>query len=328
MQFPVTRLRRLRGNPVIRDLVQETHLRLDDCVLPLFIRHGEKSFDIGSMPGHRQLCLKDLSQEISTLTQLGIRAVILFGIPENKDAIGSDSYLDDGIIQQAIKVIKTQNPAMYVITDVCFCEYTDHGHCGFICENHPTQDVDNDKTLELIAKQALSHAKAGADMVAPSGNMDGMVGAIRTYLDQHGFSHTPILSYAVKYASSFYGPFREAAEGAPQFGDRKTYQMNPANSNEALREAALDVEEGADILMVKPGGPYLDIIYRIKQAFPQVPLCAYQVSGEFSMIKAAAEKGWIDEKKVALESLISIKRAGADFIITYFAREIAKWLND
>ncbi len=328
MKFPTTRLRRLRAHPVLRNLVQETDFDLNDCVLPLFIRHGNQSVDISSMPGHRQLCLADLPKEIENVSQLGIQAVLLFGIPEKKDALGSDSYAAQGMIQQAIKAIKKTNPAMYVITDVCFCEYTPHGHCGIVDEAHHCPDVNNDETLKFLAKQALSHARAGADMLAPSGNMDGMVGAIREALDSAEFSHLPILSYAVKYASAFYGPFREAAgDSAPKFGDRKTYQMNPANGHEALREAELDLKEGADILMVKPAGPYLDVIYRIKENFPQIPLCAYQVSGEFAMIKAAAEKGWIDEKKVALESLLAIKRAGADFIITYFAKELTEWLR-
>jgi len=327
MAFPQTRLRRLRSNPIIRGLVQENHFQLSDCVLPLFIRHGAQSFDISTMPGHRQLCLADLPKEIEHLTELGLHRIILFGIPESKDAFGKDSYSPSGIIQRAIKIIKQTNPNMYVITDVCFCEYTHHGHCGFVDETSEQKDVDNDKTLELLAKQALSHAEAGADMVAPSGHIDGMVQAIRSILDAHAFAQMPILSYSVKYASSFYGPFRAAAEGAPQFGDRKTYQMNPANGAEALYEAKLDLLEGADILMVKPAGPYLDVIYRIKQHFPEVPLAAYQVSGEFSMIKAAAEKGWIDEEKVALESLLAMKRAGASFIITYYAREVAHWLQ-
>lgn len=327
MSFPTKRPRRLRSNAIIRNLVQESHLLLKDCILPLFIRHGSSSIAIKSMPGHYQLCLTDLEDTVKEITALGIQTVLLFGIPEHKDALGKDSYSATGIIQQAIAIIKKCNPHLYVITDVCFCEYTHHGHCGVVDENRPQKDVDNDKTLELLGKQALSHAQAGADMVAPSGSMDGMVGAIRSYLDQHGFAHLPIMSYAVKYASSFYGPFREAAEGTPQFGDRKTYQMNPANANEALREAGLDIEEGADILMVKPAGAYLDVIYRVKQRFPELPLAAYQVSGEFAMIKAAAANGWINEKEAALESLLAIKRAGADFIITYFAKDIAQWLS-
>lgn len=326
MYFPIARLRRLRQNPIIRDLVQETRFRLQDCVLPLFIRYGNESKPIKSMPSHSQLCLKDLPNEIKAINSLGIKAVILFGIPENKDPFGSDACSDQGIIQTAIKIIKDTCPEMFVITDVCFCEYTHHGHCGFVHEEAISKDVDNDKTLELLAKQALSHAKAGADMLAPSGNMDGMVGAIRNYLDEHNFSQMPILSYSVKYASSLYGPFREAAEGTPQFGDRSSYQMNPANISEAIREAELDIQEGADMLMVKPAGFYLDVIHHVKAHFPALPLCAYQVSGEFAMIKAAAAQGWIDEKKVALESLLSIKRAGANFIITYFAKNIAGWL--
>jgi porphobilinogen synthase len=328
MKFPTTRLRRLRSHPVLRDLVQETDFDLNDCVLPLFIRHGNQSQAISSMPGHAQLCLNDLPKEIEGLLASGIRAVILFGIPEKKDVLGSDAYSDQGIIQQAVKRIKKNHSEMFVITDICFCEYMSHGHCGIVDEAHHCPDVNNDETLKFLAKQALSHARAGADMLAPSGNMDGMVGAIREALDSAEFSHLPILSYAVKYASAFYGPFREAAgDSAPKFGDRKTYQMNPANGHEALREAELDLKEGADILMVKPAGPYLDVIYRVKEKFPQVPLCAYQVSGEFAMIKAVAEKGWVDEKKVALESLLAIKRAGADFIITYFAKELAAWLR-
>jgi porphobilinogen synthase len=326
MQFPQTRLRRLRAHPTLRSLIQETEFSLNDCVLPLFIRHGKKSYDIASMPGQRQICLDDLPAEIEYLRQLGIHRVLLFGIPEHKDALGQDSYHNEGIIQRAIKIIKQTNPQIYIITDVCFCEYTHHGHCGFVDEKSEKKDVDNDITLQLIAKQALSHVAAGADMVAPSGNIDGMVGAIRTCLDQHQYSHIPILSYSVKYASALYGPFREAAEGAPQFGDRKTYQMNPANSAEAIREAQLDLAEGADMLIVKPAGAYLDIIYRLKQRFPEIPFSAYQVSGEYSMIKAAAANGWIDERSVALETLLAIKRAGASFVITYFARDVAQWL--
>jgi len=328
MPFPQTRLRRLRSHATIRRLVQETHVQLADCMLPLFIRHGTRSFDVSTMPGHKQLCLADLPQEIEHLIQIGIHSVLLFGIPETKDALGLDSYAPDGSIQRAIKIIKKICPNMYVITDVCFCEYTHHGHCGFVDETTEAKAVDNDRTLELLKKQAVSHAQAGADMVAPSGHIDGMVHAIRSALDAHHYQHIPILSYSVKYASAFYGPFRAATEGAPQFGNRKTYQMNPANSGEAIREAELDILEGADIIMVKPAGVYLDVIYRLKQNFPQIPVAAYQVSGEFSMIKAAAEKGWLDEKKVALESLLAIKRAGADFIITYFAREVAHWLQD
>ena len=321
--FPVSRGRRLRRTPQLRSLLQENTITVSDLVLPLFIKAGHNIKNpISSMPGHFQLSLDHLSAEIEEIKQLNIPAVILFGIPEKKDAMGSVALDDNGIVQQAIKLIKKIAPELLVISDVCFCEYTDHGHCGVI--NADSQTVDNDKTLELLGIQAVSHARAGADIIAPSGMMDGMVKTIRAALDEHYFQDKPILSYAVKYASAFYGPFRDAAEGAPQFGDRKTYQMNPANANEALREAALDVAEGADMLMVKPAQNYLDMIYRVKQRFPELPLCAYQVSGEFAMIKAAGEKNWINEKAVMMESLLAIKRAGADFIITYFAKEVAR----
>ncbi len=320
--FPVSRARRLRRTPHLRSLLQENAVTVADLVLPLFIKAGNNIKNpISSMPGHFQLSLDHLSAEIEEIKQLNIPAVILFGIPEKKDAMGSGALDDNGIIQQSIKLIKKIAPELLVITDLCFCEYTDHGHCGVI--NLDNQTVDNDKTLELLAKQAVSHARAGADIIAPSGMMDGMVKTIRAALDENHFHDIPILSYAVKYASSFYGPFRVAVEGVPQFGDRRTYQMNPANANEALREAALDVAEGADMLMVKPAQNYLDIIYRVKQQFPALPMCAYQVSGEFAMIKAAGEKNWIDEKAAMMESLLAIKRAGADFIITYFAKEVA-----
>ena len=273
------------------------------------------------------MSLKDLATEVQAITQLKLPAVLLFGIPANKDAEGSFSWRPNGVIQQAISLIKDVAPQLLVISDVCFCEYTDHGHCGVIRERTGTLDVENDATLDLLVKQAISHAEAGADVIAPSGMMDGMVGALRQALDQHGFDYIPILSYAAKFASSFYGPFREAAEGVPQFGDRKTYQMDPANSDEALREAMIDIEEGADMIMVKPANAYLDVIYRIKQAYPGIPLCAYQVSGQYAMIKAAAEQGWINEREAALETLLAIKRAGADFIITYFAKNFAAdWL--
>lgn len=320
--FPVSRMRRLRRTLQLRSLLQENTVAVSDLVLPLFVKAGHNIKNpISAMPGHFQLSLDHLSAEIEEIKQLNIPAVILFGIPEKKDAMGSSALDDHGIIPQAIKLIKKIAPEIVVITDLCFCEYTDHGHCGVI--NADNQTVDNDKTLALLGKQAILHARAGADMIAPSGMMDGMVKTIRAALDENHFQDIPILSYAVKYASSFYGPFRIAAEGAPQFGDRRTYQMDPANANEALREAALDVAEGADMLMVKPAQHYLDIIYRVKQRFPELPLCAYQVSGEFSMIKAAAEKNWIDEKAAMMESLLAIKRAGADFIITYFAKEVA-----
>lgn len=317
----IARPRRLRAHPKLRDMLAETVLTVNDLVQPLFIRHGEGVHKpIEAMPGQAQFSVDNIAAEAKAIADLGIPAVLLFAIPETKDAEGSSSWQDDGVIQQAICEIKKAAPELLVIADVCFCEYTDHGHCGVLCEK---MVVDNDKTLPLLAKQAVSFAKAGADILAPSGMVDGMVAAIREGLDEAGFQQLPILSYAVKYASSLYGPFREAAEGAPQFGDRKTYQMNPANSSVALREAELDVQEGADMLMVKPAVNYLDIIYRLKQAFPEVPLAAYHVSGEYSMIKAASEKGWVDEEKVALEILLSIKRAGADFIITYFAKDVA-----
>ena len=331
----VLRPRRLRQSPAMRSFLQETHVQVSDLVLPLFIKAGHNLKNpIASMPGHFQLSVDQLSAEIAEIQVLKIPAVILFGIPGEKDAIGSAAWDDDGVIAQAVRFIKKIAPEMLVMTDVCFCEYTDHGHCGVIkqceCECEKARacfTVDNDATLPLLAKQAVCHAKAGADIVAPSGMMDGMVKVIRDGLDQHHFQHIPILSYSVKYASCFYGPFREAAEGAPQLGDRKSYQMNPANSDEAIKEAQLDVQEGADMLMVKPAQSYLDIIYRIKQTFPTMPLGAYQVSGEFAMIKAAAEKGWINHDAAMIESLMAIKRAGADFIITYFAKEFAHAQN-
>lgn len=329
--FPTTRLRRLRQNAAIRNLVRETQLNVDKFILPLFIKHGSGIKNpIASMPGHFQISVDRLEEEINSLTELGIKNIMLFGIPAQKDPLGKDAYSDNGIIQTAIPVIKKIAPSLLVISDICFCEYTDHGHCGVVT-NHSAEkevDVDNDKTLELLAKQAVSHAKAGTDIIAPSGNMDGMVFAIRNALDDAGFQNMPIISYSVKYASAMYGPFRQAAEGAPKFGDRRTYQMDYANGNESLRECALDIEEGADVLMVKPAHTYLDIIYRVKQTFPELPLCAYHTSGEFACIKAAAEKGWIDERKSALEVLTAIHRAGADFIFTYYAKEVAQWLRD
>jgi len=338
----LVRMRRLRKNSALRQLVQENTVTISDLVLPLFIKAGKNSrHPISSMPGHFQLSLDHLPAEIEEIQSLKIPAVILFGIPDKKDAVGSAAFDDNGIIQQAIQLIKKIAPDLLVISDLCFCEYTDHGHCGVVqcececececekscrCENKKII-INNDKTLALLAKQAISHAKAGADIIAPSGMMDGMVQAIRCGLDAANFFDIPILSYAVKYASSFYGPFREAAEGAPQFGDRKSYQMNPANANEALKEALLDVNEGADMLMVKPAMNYLDIIYRVKKEFPSLPLGAYQVSGEFAMIKAATEKNWINHDAVMMESLLSIKRAGADFVITYFAKEFGRIMS-
>ena len=324
MSFPITRLRRLRSTATLRDLVSETHLRVQDFVLPLFIRHDNETRPISSMPGHFQLSLKDLAREIEAIQQRHIPAVMLFGIPANKDEQGSSSWDPEGIIQQAIRLIKSIAPNLLVMTDLCFCEYTTHTHCGILHR----QDVNNDATLEILAKQALSHAKAGADILAPSGMMDGAVQAIRHALDAHHFEHIALLSHTVKYASSLYGPFREAAESTLKSGDRKTYQMNPANAKEAIREAVLDIEEGADILMVKPALSYLDVISTLSSHFPGMPVAAYQVSGEFSMIKAAAEKGWINGEQAMLESLLSIKRAGARFIITYFAKEAASLIKN
>ena len=325
--FPTTRMRRLRTHPKLRDMVRETHLRPDDFILPLFVRYGENQHvPITSMPGHSQISVDRLADEIAEIDALGIPAVILFGIPQHKDAVGTDAYDDNGIIQQALRAIKAAGSDILVITDVCFCEFTDHGHCGIVNDRHGLMDVDNDATLEILVQQVVSHARAGADVIAPSGMMDGMIAALRGGLDDAGFQNLPILSYAAKYSSAFYGPFREAAESVPQFGDRRTYQMDPANGDEALREVALDLAEGADMLMVKPALSYLDVIRRVKQAHPEVPLAAYNVSGEFSMVKAAAANGWIDEQRVALEILTSIKRAGADMILTYFAKDAARWL--
>jgi porphobilinogen synthase len=326
--FPTTRLRRLRYNPVIRELVKETRISPADLILPLFVRPGKAvKQEIAAMPGNFQLSPDMLADEVAQAVELGLGGVILFGIPEKKDATGSDALSDSGIIPQAIRVAKHASHDFLIITDVCFCEYTDHGHCGPVTQATGRHDVDNDATLDLLARQALVHARAGADMVAPSGMIDGMVGAIRQALDAAGFSHLPIMSYAAKYASAFYGPFREAAESAPQFGNRRGYQMDPAASaGQALREIELDLGEGADIIMVKPALAYLDIIRQAKDRFPGVPLAAYNVSGEFSMVKAAAAKGWLDEKAVALESLTAIRRAGASIILTYWAKDVARWL--
>jgi porphobilinogen synthase len=324
-KFPSTRLRRLRQHPIVRDLVRQHTISKDDLVFPLFIKEGEGVRNhIDAMPGLYQISVDQLEKEIHELEELGIKAILLFGIPENKDPIGKCSWDKNGVIQQAIRKIKSLTTKLLVIADVCFCEFTDHGHCGVIEKNGDDFELDNDATLANLAKQAVSFANAGADVVAPSGMIDGMVGAIRQGLDKAGFINVPILSYSVKYASSVYGPFREAAEGAPQFGDRRSYQMDIADGDRAFREVEQDLEEGADMIMVKPAIFYLDIIYRIKQAYPSVPMCAYQVSGEYSMIMAAAEKGWLDLDKVIVESLVSMKRAGADFIITYFAKHIAK----
>ena len=325
--FPTDRPRRLRHHPVLRNLVREASLSVNDLILPLFVRPGKGiKKEIASMPGNSQLSVDCLVEEVGKARDLGIKAFVLFGIPASKDAIGSSATADDGIVQQALRALRQTYKDVLLITDECFCEYTDHGHCGVLTEYGRRKDVDNDATLPLLAKQCLSHAKAGVDMVAPSGMLDGMVGAIRKDLDEAGFSWLPIMSYAAKYASAFYGPFRDAAESPPQFGDRSGYQMDPANSDEALREVALDLAEGADIIMVKPAMAYLDIVRRVKDRFG-VPVAAYNVSGEFAMVKAAAQKGWIDERKVALEILTGITRAGADMILTYFAMDAARWLK-
>jgi porphobilinogen synthase len=319
MPFPVHRLRRMRSSEPLRRLVRETALEPADFVLPLFVTEGENVRNpISSMPGNFQLSIDELVKECAECVQLGLGGVILFGIPEHKDENASEAYREDGIVQRAVRALKDRYPSLVVITDVCNCEYTSHGHCGKVVNG----DVDNDATLEWLAASAVSHARAGADIVAPSDMMDGRVAAIRRALDSAGFATTPILSYAAKYASVFYGPFREAAESAPQFGDRRSYQMDPPNAREAMREIALDIEEGADMIMVKPAMPYLDILRMARDRF-DVPLAAYQVSGEFSMIKAAAANGWLDETRAMMESLTAIRRAGADVILTYFAREAA-----
>ena len=323
MKFPQYRLRRLRKDSILRELVRETHLRPDDFILPLFVRPGQGVKQaISSMPGHFQLSIDLMVREVEEAKSLGIPGVILFGIPEKKDEMGSEGYADHGIVQRAIRAIKEKVDGILVITDVCLCEYTSHGHCGVVKNGK----VLNDETIHLLAMQALSHVKAGADIVAPSDMMDGRVGAIRKALDENHFEDTPILSYAAKYTSSFYGPFRVAAESAPQFGDRKSYQMDPANSDEAIREVQLDLEEGADMVMVKPALPYLDIIYRVKETF-NIPVAAYNVSGEFALVKAAAQLGWVEGDQVMMECLIAIKRAGADLILTYFAKEAARKLG-
>jgi len=331
----VNRPRRLRTTPAIRAMVRETELNAQDFIYPLFVRHGTGRSEIRSMPGVYQLSVVEAVREAETAAKSGVNAVILFGIPKEKDPIGLENFAEDGIVQQAIRAIKQEIPEMVVVTDVCLCEYTDHGHCGILNgtgaaplrPNLPEGYVLNDETLYILTKVAISHAECGADIVAPSGMLDGMVSAIREGLDFAGYENLPIMSYAVKYASSFYGPFRDAADGAPKFGDRKSHQMDPANVREALREAAIDVEEGADMLMVKPALAYLDVIRTVKNAHPELPMAAYNVSGEYSMIKAAAQNGWIDEAKATLETLTSIKRAGADLIITYHAVDAARWLK-
>ncbi len=334
--FPASRPRRLRISPQLRGMVRETRLSADDFIYPLFVTHGEglKS-EISSMPGVFQWSLDLLLDEVASAARQGIPAVLLFGLPLHKDPIGLENFAPDGIVQQAVRAIKRSLPEMVVITDVCLCEYTDHGHCGIINTGFPDRPdphlpegyLLNDETLEVLAKVAVSHAEAGANVVAPSGMVDGMVGAIRSGLDAAGFAQTAILSYSTKYASGFYGPFREAAQGAPQFGDRRSHQMDPANSREALRETALDVAEGADMLMVKPALAYLDVIHSVRQAFPELPLAAYNVSGEYAMVKAACANGWLDERRTVMEILTGIKRAGADLIITYHARDAVRWLE-
>lgn len=323
MPFPVQRMRRLRQNEKLRSLVRENRLSPRQLIYPLFITHGKGiKTEISSMPGNYRLSVDLLGEAIRELRDLGIMNVILFGIPHQKDAVGSEAYNPKGIVQEGIRKIKEAEPELLVITDVCIDEFTDHGHCGLVKDG----EVLNDETLELLAKMALTHAEAGADMVAPSDMMDGRVRAIRENLDEYGFTNIPIMAYSAKYASAFYGPFREAADSAPKFGDRKSYQMDPANSDEALREVELDLEEGADIIMVKPALSYLDIIHRVKSEF-KVPVAAYNVSGEFSMVAAAAERGWIDRERVVMEILLSIKRAGADMILTYHAKEAARILG-
>ena len=325
MQYPEYRPRRLRLNPTIRAMVRENALSPKDFIYPLFVKHGEGLRDeVSSMPGQYQISLDQLPAEIDELKQLGIPAVILFGLPAHKDAVGSEGYDDHGIVQEAIRVIKQHDPEFYVITDVCLCEYTDHGHCGVLDENNY---VINDATLDLLAKEAVSHAAAGADMVAPSDMMDGRVAAIRTALDREGFQNVPIMAYSAKFCSAWYGPFREAADSAPQFGDRSQYQMDPANGDEALRETALDIEESADIVMVKPALAFMDIVWRVKEEFG-MPTCVYNVSGEYAMVKAAAQRGWIDEKRIVLETLTGFKRAGADLIITYHAKDAVRWMME
>lgn len=322
MYFPIYRPRRLRENESLRQLIRETRLSVNDLIYPLFVIHGSNAREeIPSMPGNYHFSVDKLAEEVKKIQELGIPAIILFGLPAEKDETASGAYAENGEVQEAIRALKKVTPDLIVITDVCLCEYMSHGHCGIVEGGR----ILNDPTLELLAKTALSHAQAGADIVAPSDMMDGRVAAIRDILDENGFTNTPIMSYAAKYASGFYGPFREAAQSIPQFGDRRSYQMDPPNALEALREVSLDIEEGADIVMVKPALSYLDIIYRVKQEFGY-PVAAYNVSGEYAMVKAAAAKGWIEEKRIILEILTSIKRAGADLILTYHAKDVAKWL--
>jgi porphobilinogen synthase len=325
MGFPTQRLRRLRGNAILRDLVRETRLEVGDLVYPMFVVHGRNvARPIGSMPGVCQLSVDRAVAEAREVRGLGIPGIVLFGIPARKDPVGSEAYDPSGVIPEAVRAIREAVPDLLVLTDVCLCEYTDHGHCGVL----RGEEVDNDRTLDLLARAAVCHAKAGAHVVAPSDMMDGRVRAIRQALDREGFETTPILSYAAKYASGFYGPFREAVGSTPQFGDRRGYQMDPANGDEALREIALDLEEGADIIMVKPALAYLDVIRRARERFPGVPIAAYNVSGEYAMLKAAEERGWLDGPRVTIEILTAIRRAGADFILTYSAKDAARILKD
>lgn len=332
MIFPITRHRRLRQSSGMRNMVRETVLTVNDFIQPIFITHGEGiKNEISSMPGIYHFSIDRLEEELKEIVELGISAVLLFGIPESKDAVGSSAFADDGIVQQATRKIKSLYPDLLVVADTCLCEFTDHGHCGMVHtyerDGHLCGDVMNDESLDLLVKTAVSQAEAGADIIAPSNMMDGFVQAIRTGLDEAGYTHIPIMSYSVKYASAFYGPFREAADSAPQFGDRKTYQMDPANVREALREAESDVAEGADMLMVKPALAFMDVISLLRQQF-DLPLVAYNVSGEYSMVKAAAMQGWINEKAIVTEMLLGMKRAGADIIITYFAKDMARWLRE
>ena len=335
LRAEIGRPRRLRLTPLLRDLVRETQLSASDLILPFFVRHGsDLQSEIASMPGIFQWSIDRLVGEVEEVASLGVRAVILFGIPIAKDSVGMENFAPDGIVQRAIVAIKAAVPEMIVVTDVCLCEYTDHGHCGLLNVGNPLPHpnlpegyVLNDETLEILRRVAVSHAEAGADVVAPSGMMDGMVAAIRQALDASDFNHIPILSYAVKYASSFYRPFREAAESAPKLGDRRSHQMDPANAREALREAQQDLAQGADMLMVKPALPFLDVVHLVRQAYPEVPLAAFNVSGEYAMIKAAAAREWLNERDVVLELLTAIKRAGADLILTYHAKDAARWIK-
>ena len=324
MAFPATRMRRLRKTGVLRDMVRETRLDPSDLVYPMFVQLGERErTPIESMPGIERLSISEAVREAGEVHGLGVPAVLLFGIPSEKDEHGSGAYDDEGVVQLTVRALKEEHPELVVITDVCLCSYTSHGHCGVVVEDG---SVDNDLSLELLAKTAISHARAGADAVGPSDMMDGRVGALRSQLDAEGFKDLPIVAYSAKFASSFYGPFREAADSTPAFGDRRGYQMDPANADEAVREALLDVSEGADVVMVKPALPYLDVIRRVKEA-TRVPVAAYNVGGEYVMVKAAAAKGWIDERAVVLETLTAIRRAGADIVITYHAKDAARWLQ-